>query len=147
MEYSIFLTFFLSYYLTLQYCTGFAIYQSDSTTGIHVFPILNPPPSPYHPSGLSQCTSPKHPVSCIEPGLKNKKIHCYTRLGSDNHWLLHLTQVHCAFFMCNCKFTIYILNIWNECRLDLRELTVRSILKKKSKTKTFINILEVHNRM
>jgi len=22
-----------------------------------------------HPSGSSQCTSPKHPVSCIEPGL------------------------------------------------------------------------------
>ena len=28
-----------------------------------------PPPSPYHPSGSSQCTSPKHPVSCIEPRL------------------------------------------------------------------------------
>ena len=28
-----------------------------------------PPPSPYHHSGPSQCTSPKHPVSCIEPGL------------------------------------------------------------------------------
>ena len=28
-----------------------------------------PPPSIYHPSGSSQCTSPKHPVSCIEPGL------------------------------------------------------------------------------
>jgi len=27
------------------------------------------PPSPSHPSGSSQCTSPKHPVSCIEPGL------------------------------------------------------------------------------
>ena len=27
------------------------------------------PPSPYHPSGSSQCTSPKLPVSCIEPGL------------------------------------------------------------------------------
>ena len=26
-------------------------------------------PSQYHPSGSSQCTSPKHPVSCIEPGL------------------------------------------------------------------------------
>ena len=26
-------------------------------------------PSPYHPSGSSQCTSPKHPVSCIEPRL------------------------------------------------------------------------------
>ena len=25
--------------------------------------------SPYHPSGSSQCTSPKHHVSCIEPGL------------------------------------------------------------------------------
>ena len=34
-------------------------------------PILNPlpPPSPYHPSGSSQCTSPKHPVSCIQPRL------------------------------------------------------------------------------
>ena len=29
----------------------------------------HPPPSPYHPSGPSQCTSPKHPVSCIKPGL------------------------------------------------------------------------------
>ena len=28
-----------------------------------------PPPSPYHPSGSSQCISPKHPVSCIGPGL------------------------------------------------------------------------------
>ena len=28
-----------------------------------------PPPYLYHPSGSSQCTSPKHPVSCIKPGL------------------------------------------------------------------------------
>ena len=28
-----------------------------------------PPPSPYHPSRSSQCTSPEHLVSCIEPGL------------------------------------------------------------------------------
>ena len=41
------------FYLTLQYCIGFAIYQNESATGIHVFPILNPPPSPYHPSGSS----------------------------------------------------------------------------------------------
>ena len=26
-----------------------------------------PPPTPYHLSGSSPCTSPKHPVSCIEP--------------------------------------------------------------------------------
>ena len=29
-----------------------------------------PPPSQYHPSGSSQCTSPKLPVSCIKPGLE-----------------------------------------------------------------------------
>ena len=28
-----------------------------------------PHPSPYHPSGSSQCTSPKLPLSCIKPGL------------------------------------------------------------------------------
>ena len=47
----------------------------ESATGIHGFPILNPPPSPYHPSGSSQCTSPKHPVSCIEPGLATHFIY------------------------------------------------------------------------
>ena len=36
---------------------------------------LLPPPSPYHPSGSSQCISPKHPVSCIEPGLVTCFIH------------------------------------------------------------------------
>ena len=30
---------------------------------------LLPLPSPYHPSGSSQCTSPNQPVSCIEFGL------------------------------------------------------------------------------
>ena len=36
-----------------------------------MFHILNtlPPPSPCHPSGSSQRTSPEHLVSCIEPGL------------------------------------------------------------------------------
>ena len=34
-----------------------------------------PPPSPCHPSGSSQCTSPKHPVLCIEPGLATRFIH------------------------------------------------------------------------
>ena len=64
-------TYFNWRLITLQDCTGFAIHQRESAKGVHMFPILNnpPPPSPYHPSGSSQCTSPKHPVSCIEPGL------------------------------------------------------------------------------
>ena len=35
----------------------------------HPEPSSLPPPSPYHPSGSSQCTRPKQPVSCMEPGL------------------------------------------------------------------------------
>ena len=43
----LFFFFFLFYFLTLQYCIGFAIYRNESATGIHVFPILNPPPSSF----------------------------------------------------------------------------------------------------
>ena len=39
--------------------------------GVHVVPILNPPPTSLlsNPSGSSQCTSPEYPVSWIEPEL------------------------------------------------------------------------------
>ena len=49
----------------------FAIHWHESATGVHVSPSWTPlpPPSPSHPSGSSQCTSPERPVSCIRPGL------------------------------------------------------------------------------
>ena len=75
IKWSLYLFIYLFYFLTLQYCIGFAIYQHECTTGIHVFPILNPPPTSLPVQSLWVVPSPKHPVSCIEPGLATRFIH------------------------------------------------------------------------
>ena len=90
---------------------------------------LLPPPSPYPPSGSSQCTSPKHPVSCIELGLAIRFIHDIIHISlpfsqiflpspsptesirlfyTSVSLLLSRTQGYCYHLS---KFHIYVLNI------------------------------------
>ena len=65
------LYFFIFTFFTLQYCMVLPYTDMNQSWVYMCSPSWTPlpPPSPSHPSGSSQCTSPKHLVSCIEPGL------------------------------------------------------------------------------
>ena len=64
--------------ITLQYCIGFAIHQHESTTGIHVFPILN------LPSHIPPRTIPLGHPSAPAPSI------LYHALNLDWRFILHM---------------------------------------------------------
>ena len=62
---------------------------------------LLPPPSLYHPSGLSECTSPKHPVSCIEPGLATRFLHDILHVSMPNFFMnAGPGDMMCSYVLC-----------------------------------------------
>ena len=114
------------FFLTLQYCIGFAIHQHESATGVHVFPILNPLPTslpipslwviPVHQAQAScilhgtwtgdsfliwyytcfNAILPKHPPSLSHRVQKTVLYICVHEVNFK--WNINLTLVYALFF-------------------------------------------------
>ena len=82
----IYLFYFLKFYFTFKHYNIVLVLPNIKMNPPPVYMCsppwtLLPPLSPYHPSGSSQCTSPKHPVSCIKPGLATHFIYDIIRIS------------------------------------------------------------------
>ena len=80
--------YFFIFFLILQYCIGFAIYQNESATGVHVFPILSPPPSsllPHHTIPLGRPSAPA-------PSIQYRALNLDWQLVS--YMILYMFQCH-----------------------------------------------------
>ena len=67
--------FFFYYFFTLQYCIGFGIHWHESTTCVHEFPTLNPPPTSLTISSLWVIPVRQPQASCIQPRLVIRFLH------------------------------------------------------------------------
>jgi len=100
------LSFYFNWRLiTLQYCIGFAIHQHESATGVHVFPILNPPPSRTIPLGHPSAPAPSilYPASNLDWRFVSYIIlymfQCYSP-KSSHPLLLPQSPKDCSIHLC-----------------------------------------------
>ena len=94
--------------ITLQYCSSFLPYIHMNQPWVYMCSqswTPFPPPSPSHPSGSPQCTSPEHPVSCIKHGLAicftYDNIHVSMLFSQITHpRLLPQSPIDCSIHLC-----------------------------------------------
>ena len=89
-------SFFFKFYFIFKLYSIVLVLPNIEMNPPQVYPCspswtLLPSPSPYPPSGPSQCTSPKHPASCIDPGLATCLIHDITHVYMEFRKMVTIT--------------------------------------------------------